>query len=181
MRKLCLVILAALTLAATALADEPMMMKPDPMLRQLDYFAGNWTCSGTAFAMPGSPEHATKGNVTVSWGLNGYWLPFSYRESKTTANPMPFRVDGFFGYDVPAKKLVIGSVDNMGGYNTEQSDGWNGDTLVFTGPWHMTSGLTTGRDTFMKKGANTLWHLAEVEMNGSWMRAAEETCMRAKK
>lgn len=168
-----MMVLSALLLAASA-----ALAAPDPMLRQLDPLQGPLRCSGTAYANPMSPQHATSGEVTTKWEMDGYWLAFTYAEKKTTNNPMPFRVSGFFGYDPEIKKLVMGGVDSTGGYSTEQSDGWNGDTIVFTGPWHMSGQTMNSRDTFTKKGSKELMHTGEVEQNGQWVKAVEETCVR---
>jgi hypothetical protein len=169
--KKALLVLALTVIATAALADTP-----DPMLRQLDAFAGTWRCSGTAYATPTAPEHPTMSEVAMKWDLGGYWLPFNYAEQKTAANANPFRVTGYFGYDPETKKLVLGSVDNMGGYSTSGSDGWSGDAIVFTGPWHMGAMTVTGRDTFRKSGANRMVHTAEIQQNGSMMKLGEETC-----
>ena len=40
--------LAATSAVAQQSAPKPDMMKPDPKLRQLDYFTGTWGCKGTA-------------------------------------------------------------------------------------------------------------------------------------
>ena len=150
---------------------------PDPMLRQLDFLAGSWRCSGTAFASPDSPQHATMGEVTGKWGLDGHWLPFEYAEKKTAANGNPMRVSGYFGYDAERKVLVLGSVDNTGGYTTADSNGWNGDSIAFTGPWHTGGGTVNGRDPFRKSGS-ALMHVFEIEQNGAMVKVAEEKCTR---
>jgi hypothetical protein len=72
--------------AISASAAEPLMV------RQLDYLAGQWDCSGTAFASPMAPEHATTGTAKLGWILDGKWLSFAYMEKKTAANPMPYSV-----------------------------------------------------------------------------------------
>ena len=179
MRKTVLVLL--LVFAATAaFANSHMEMKPSPKTRDLDYYGGNWSCKGTAMASPMAPEHPTAANVTAKWTAGGYWLAFTYAETKTAKSAMPFWVSGFFGYDMEQKKFVMGSVDNMGGYSTSTSDGWSGDTMTFEGPWHMTAMTVKGRDTFMKTSATAMVHTAFVEDGGSWKKLAEETCTKMK-
>ena len=173
-----MLIVCLLLVSAVAAANQHTEMKPDPALRQLDPFAGRLRCSGTAFASPMSPQHATTGEVNAKWDLGGYWLPFTYAEKKGAANPMPFTVSGFFGYDAEGKKLLMGSVDNMGGYSTESASGWDGDTIVFVGPWHMSGQTVNARDTFRKIGNKQLWHRAEIEQDGNWVTLGEETCTR---
>ena len=172
MRKTLFLVLPLLILATTAAA-----MDPNPKLKELEPFARNYSCTGISFASPMAPEHATQAAVTGDWTLGGMWVRFSYIETKTTKNPMPVGVRGFFGYDPEIKKFVVGSVDNMGGYSTGASDGWNGDTIVFEGPWHMGTMTTTARDTFTKtaKGLN---HTGELMMEGKWVKYGQETCIR---
>lgn len=184
MRRLSLALVILVLAAATAPAqphdmkkmDQPPEMKPDPMLRQLDFLAGNWACKGTSFATPMGPEHPTQGTVSGGWKLGDYWLAFSYAEMSTDKNPMPYAVSGFMGYDMGQKKLSMGGVDNMGGYSTSFSEGWKGDTLTFEGPWHMGPMTMKGRDSFMKKGAEAFVHSASAEMDGKWVKLDEETC-----
>ena len=177
-----LVFLILALAAVAAVADhhteaKPAAMGPDPMLKQLEFFTGKWQCSGRAEASPMAPAHATQAEVNAKWGLGGYWVPVTYAEKKTAENPMPFTFTGFFGYDKEMKKFVVGGVDSMGGYSTGASDGWNGDTMVFVGPWHMNGMTANARDTFTKNG-NKLMHTNEVEMDGKWMKMSEETCTR---
>src|SRR5687767_1489197 len=104
---------ALLALFALSAAAQPA---PDPMLRQLDWFAHDYRCTGIAYANPMAPEHATRADVTGAWMLDGRWVRFSYTEKKTSENPKPFTVTGYMGYDAEIKKLVIGAVDVTGGY-----------------------------------------------------------------
>lgn len=181
MKNTILLLVALVSLVAlSAVAADPMPA-PDPMLRQLDYLGGNWSCRGTAFASPFGPEHATRGMVTTQWMLNNRWLSFRYAEEKSKSNATPFSVAGFMGYDPERKKLVIGGVDSMGGYSTEESIGWEGDRIVFEGPNHMGTMTATGRDTFMRMSKDEMMHTFEVMTNGSWQKAAQETCTRKKK
>ena len=177
MRKANALLFVVFALAFTVFAEEPKeSTMPDPMLRQLDYFAGTWQCRGIAYANPMAPEHASSAEVTAKWSLGGYWMPVSYTEKKSAQNAMPFALNAFFGYDPQMKQFVIGGVDNMGGYSTGSSDGWDGDTMIFAGPWHMASMTANSRDTFTKKSAREFTHLGEIEMNGQWVKLGMETC-----
>jgi hypothetical protein len=108
--------------------------------------------------------------------LGGYWLRAQIMETKTAKNPMPMAGNAFIGFDAEQKKLVMGWIDNMGGYSTGSSDGWNGDTIVFAGPMHGGGMTMTGRDTFTKMGDKKMSHVFDVEMNGAWNKALDETC-----
>lgn len=170
-------VLVLTLLACTAMASSHM---EPTTLRQLDPLIGKFQCKGMAFASPMGPEHATVASVDVKWILGGQWAQFTYGEKKTTANPKPFTVTGFFGYDAEQKKYVSNGVDSMGGYGTSAADGWNGDEMVFVGPYHAGGMTMNGRDTFTKVGTNELKHMYEVEQNGSWQKMSQETCTRMK-
>jgi hypothetical protein len=157
-----------------------MDMKPDPMVRQLDYFAGSWTCTGVDFASEMGPEHKTQATVTAKWDMNGYWLNLRYSQMKTAGNPMPFTGNGFYGYDGSQKKLITVWADNAGGFSTETSSGWAGNRLEYTGPIHMGPMPATGRDTFVKMGPDKVMHTFDVEMKGTWKKLSEDTCTRKK-
>jgi hypothetical protein len=157
-------------MSSVALAD------PDPKLRELDFLAGSWACTGTAFATPDMPQRATSAELTSQWDESGYWLSATYAEKRTVENAKPFRFTGFFGYDAEVKKLIVGGVDNNGGYSTGASDGMSGDAIVFSGPWHMNGMTLNSRDTFRNLGKGKISHTGEIEMNGKWMKIGEETC-----
>ena len=114
----------------------------------------------------------------MQWDLDGHWLPFTYAEKKTADNPMPFMVRGYFGFDPQMNKLVLFGVENSGGYSVASSDGWDGDTLAFVGPWHMGKETMNGRDTFTRKGDRELRHSAEIEQDGKWVKLSDESCTR---
>ncbi len=165
------VCLLSILAAATAYAQ--------PKLQDLQSFVGTFNCSGMAFASEMGPEHPTQGTVTSKWVLDKKWLEVRYSETKTSKSPHPFSVVAHWGYDDQTKKLVAGSFDNSGGYGTEDSPGWNGDELVFTGPGHMGGMTMQGRDTFTRKGKNQLNHMGEFQdQSGNWKKTDEETCKR---
>lgn len=166
------VLYLVLCLAATA----AFAQKPSPELRQLDYFGGTWACKGMALASDFGPEHATSGTVVAKWTLGNYWMHVEYRETKTKANPMPYAVSVYMGWDEEVKKFVLGGVDDMGAYETEQSSGWDGDKFVLEGPAHMAGMTMKTRDVFTKVSAKELKHYSEIEMKGEWKKMDEETC-----
>jgi hypothetical protein len=164
--------------AIFAIAATPA--KPVSKLHELDVIGGKWQCKGTSFAFGDMPKHEVTATVNGAWILNNKWLDVHYSEAKTKENPMPFEVRGFFTYDETAKKFELGSVENDGGYSVEESNGWDGDKIVFAGPNHMGGGapVMNGRDTWTKKGANGLTYSFELEEKGAWKKLIEETCTR---
>jgi len=166
------IVLALLIVATTSFAQSAA-----DQLSSLNAFVGTWKCTGTAFASDMGPEHSTAATVTGKWVLSGKWLEMRYIEEKTKKNPMPYAVTAYWGWDEGQKKLVAGSVDNMGGYGVEQSSGWNGDTFVFEGPAHMGPTTPNGRDTFTRAGKNKITHSFAIPDSASgWKKFDEETC-----
>jgi hypothetical protein len=164
-----ILVFALLIVASTAFAQTS--------LKDLDPFVGTFKCTGMAFASDMGPEHATRATVTGKWTLGGKWLQVRYTEVKTAKNPHPFDVIAYWGYDEGTKKLVATSMDNMGGYALEDSTGWTGDQLVFSGTGHMGTMTMQGRDNFGRKGKNQITHSFEVQDNaGGWKKLDEETC-----
>ena len=144
---------------------------------QLDFFLGDWSCSGTTFASELGPEHATSGVVHAAKAVGGRWIHISYDEKKTAANANPYHVGVYMGYDAGKKQFVEGCVDNFGGYCTQSGSGWNGDSLVFEGSANGTGQAFTVRDTFTRKGAGQLTHTGEMQgADKQWAKTDEETC-----
>ncbi|HXO28249.1 MAG TPA: hypothetical protein VOA80_12950 [Thermoanaerobaculia bacterium] len=163
--------------AASAPAAMPMPM-PNPALDQLKFFAGNWQCAGTGYLE--GKGHPTSATVNMGWDLNGFFMSLRYEEKKTGVNPMPLTAVEHWGYSDELKKLVAGHVDSMGGYGTEATAGWEGNTMVWVGDDHMMGMRMPGRDTFVKHGDNEVTHLGEIQQNGAWIKQDEESCYRVK-
>jgi hypothetical protein len=171
-------LLVCLTLAATIAAAQEMP-KPSPKLKELNYFAGTWSCKGETFDTDFTKAHPTMATVKASWILSDFWLSLNYTEEKTAKNPMPYALRLFWGYNEGEKKLVSGSVDNQGSYSTESTDGWDGMKMTLTGATHGGGMTTKVHDYFEKKSANKLVHWSDYETkDGSWKKVDEETCTR---
>ena len=148
-------------------------------LKDLQPFVGTWTCSGMAFASPMGPEHPTRATATAKWSLNKKWLEVHYTETTSSKNPHPYDVVAYWGYDDETKKLIASTFDNMGGYASQDSPGWDGDKLVFSGPSHGGGMSMQGRDVFTRKGAKQFTHNFETpDKSGFWQKTDEEICRR---
>jgi hypothetical protein len=173
----------ALALASIAGAQPAAPPGPPAELDKLDYFAGTWHCTGKAFANPMGPEHATTATVHADREVGGRWLHARYDEDKTAANPTPYHVGVYMGYDAGKKQFVQGCVDVFGGYCTQTSSGWSGDELVFEGA---VSGSpdgkpAVGRDSFTNKGADHFVHTGAMQgADKSWVKTDQESCHKAK-
>ena len=179
------------TIATLLLSAMPLMAKDaaapaaapaaPPELAQLAIFHGTWSCTGKAFASPMGPEHATEATVHGTNAVGDRWVHVAYEEKKTAANPMPFHAGIYMGFDSGKKKFVEGCFDGMGGYCTQTSSGWDGDTMVFEGTASGGEKSSGARDTFVKKGANELTHTGSMQGDDKqWVKTDEETCHKAK-
>jgi len=173
-RILFLIIVLTFTAASVLAVDAPP--GPNPKLKELNYFAGNWQCTGTAFAFMGAPEHKTSGAVEANWTLDNYWLTLRYHENKTAINAHPVEVRLYWGWDGEEKKFSSGAVDNMGSYYIQSSPGWDGNKMTFEGALHGGGPTMKVRDVFTKVSATKVEHMSEVEMKGKWTKLDEETC-----
>ncbi len=177
--------LAVATILAAAPAlraeDKPIAPpKPAPEMAQLAYFAGTWGCAGKLFPGPWGPEHPTEATVRATIALDGFWYVVHYDEKKTGANPTPYSTAMFWGYDATEKVFVLRCQDSMGGYCSETSKGWSGDTFVLEGPVMGMGPKANGRDTFTRKSAAEMVHSGEMQgPDGKWMKMDEETCKKA--
>ena len=167
-----LVYLLVFLVAGAALAQP----KPPAELKQLEPFVGKWSCKGMVYSGEWGPEHPTVFKIDTHWSLGGQWLYTDYKETKTAKNPHPMVGVGLWSYDTDIKKFVGGWVDNTGMYQTQQSDGWKGDDIVFIGPYHVAGMTANGRDTFTKKSATEMTHVFELEMKGNWAKVESDTC-----
>ena len=166
MKARIILFLALVLVASTVLAAD----KPDANLRNLDYFAGKWNCTGTDLSS-GKPM-ATAGTAYGRWDYDNRWLVVDLNQSK----PMAMKAAAFLGYDSGPKQYVVGYLDSTGGYGTSGSKGWMGDTITYDGEAHMMGMAMKGRDWFQKMGANKFKHVFEVEEKGAWKKMLEETC-----
>ena len=167
-----------------AIAKDEAKMAPPPNpaeLSQLDFFIGTWNCAGKTMANPMGPEHATTATVHAGHAVGDRWVHVTYDEKKTAANPMPYHAGVYWGYDTGKKQFVQGCFDNFGGYCSQSSQGWKGDTLAFEGTGNMDGKQIGARDTFARKGANELTHTGEMQGDDkTWNKIDEETCHKAK-
>jgi hypothetical protein len=163
----------AIAFASSTLAAPP---GPSPRLAELQYFAGHWTCKGTAFPFMGMPEHKTTATIEGTWTFDNHWLQFHYKEPKTATNPAPVEVQYHWGWDEQTRKFASSAVDNGGGHFVQDSPGWDGDKITFEGDMHIGGKTMRFHDVFTKVSTSTLIHRGEAVMDGKWTKLDEETC-----
>ena len=148
--------------------------KPAPEMSQIAFFEGSWTCEGKMFATPMGPAGEMKSTADIRKDMNGFFQTGTIKG--TMANMPPFEGRFHATYDPGMKRFVMLWVDNMGGWAQNTSAGWKGDVMVYEGDGHMGGQIVKGRDTFTKTGTNAMKHASEMQLNGKWTPAGEETC-----
>lgn len=161
----------------TAISAQQGPPKPSVEMAQLSFMAGSWTCSGKTFETPMGPAGPMTSTADIRQDLGGH---FQSGTIKGTATGMP-PFEGRFHttYDPGKKQFVMLWVDNMGGYAQTTSSGWKGDTMVYEGQGNMAGQTISSRDTFTKSAAG-MKHTWEIQVNGKWTPAGEETCQKKK-
>ena len=177
----CAVVAAAVLMIGVAAhaqqqGSSAAVPRPAPEMAKLKAFEGKWACTGQMDASPFGPAHKTATNVTAHPDLGGFWLSGRVAEAKTAESPMP--MEGMFHqtWDPGSKQYVMLWVDNTGGWAQENSAGWQGDTIVWSGDaW--AGGQKAGmKESFTFKGAGEMLHTMEINMTGQWLPLGQETC-----
>ncbi len=172
-------ILAVLVCASVSLAIPHVSAQTTSAPSRIDQFSsflGDGTCTGNVMAMGDRPAHATNARLHGEKILDGSWVVIHYDESRTAANPKPFHIVQYFGYDPMKKQYVAVNFDNADpGYTTGTSTGWEGDTSTFD-ETSATSGMTL-RDSFTRSGPKEVMHTGTIQdKTKRWVKTDEETC-----
>lgn len=180
MNRTTLAILSVLACAPTfASADAAKAQDSDLLARvgTFGFLAGDWTCTGRVFAHGNVPARSTTARVQGMSVVGGRWVLFRYDEDNTAENPRPFHIDQYFGYDPKTRQFVSVALDS-GGYFSETSPGWTGDSIVFD---ETEGGKIVGHDTFTRGGQDEFSHTGRsLEADGKWVETDQETCHRAR-
>ena len=170
--------LAMLVCTSAPLAvDDAYAQEPGApsQLDQFSFLVGDWNCSGQVFAHGTRLAHATSARAHGEKAAGGHWVLFRYDEDETAANPKPFHIDQYFGYDPAVKKFVSVAVDTVG-YFSEASTGWSGNSITFD---EVVDAVVVGHDTFTRDRQDEISHSgADKDKAGNWVKTDEETCHR---
>jgi hypothetical protein len=113
--------------AQTAAAPTPVPI-PHPDFSSMNFLLGSWSCTQP---LRGKMRPETD---VYSMGMDNMWMvdqstapPFD--QYRTVAqNGM-----GYISYDPTVKQWVSTGVDSLGGYGTQSSSGWQGNTITWSG------------------------------------------------
>ncbi len=176
-----MLVVATLAIASTPFAFENASAEQTKAAEQLDHLAfptGDWSCTGNISAMDKKPGYATSGHAKVGSMLEGNWIEIRYDEEKTAANPKPYHVAQYLGYDEAKKHYTSVTLDSSGApYQVGKSSGWKGDAIAFDATVSMDGKDTAYQDVFTKKGADEFSHAGMLkDKSGKWVKTDEETC-----
>jgi hypothetical protein len=146
-------------------------------LARLPFPDGDLTCTGNTMPFGTSKGHATAANARVEKTLGGNWIVIRYDETRTDANPHPYGVVQYIGYEDAGKRFVstVFDVIEGSGYATGVSAGWKGDSMTFD-ETTSDSKTVTNRDTFTANGELFTHSGTALDKNGKWVKTDEETC-----
>jgi len=146
-------------------------------LAQLPFPIGEMTCTGNMIAFGGMPGHATTASARVEKVLGGNWIVIHYEEAQTDANPHPYSVVQYIGYEDAGKRFVsvVADVIEGSGYSTGVSAGWKGDAMTFD-ETASNSRAVTNRDTFTASGDVFTHAGTMLGKDGKWVKTDTETC-----
>ena len=171
----------AMKAPAPAAAAAPAMpaMKPAPELDQLKFLMGRWRCDGKQLASPMfGPEHAFKATAENKAAVDGFWDQYTYEEKKSKDHH-GVKVQGFWGWDQGAKKLVRVGASNAGDWDVGSAPGLEGDKIIWTGEFSGAAGRMGYRHTFTKKSDKEWSHTLEIkDPSGKFVSVSEVDCKR---
>src|SRR6185369_8425303 len=98
------------------------------------------------------PAHKSTSHAKFHRDLGGMWLSGMAQEAATKENPHAYEAMVHMTYDTAAKNFLTIWVDNLGGWASQTSPGWDGDKMVWLGDGSMAGKKLVSRDTFTKKG-----------------------------
>ena len=147
-------------------------------LQKLAFFASRWKANGTFFATPTSGQKVIEMTIHGTYDLENNWLLLHTQENPTPENSHPLSAIYIWGYDLSSQQFLASWFDSNGGRATQTSSGWDGDQLVFLGEMTVAGQMFPLRDTFVKKGEDTYYHVGEAYFQEQWVPVDEETVSR---
>jgi hypothetical protein len=159
-------------------SEPPIAPRPAPELAQLKPLDGNWRCDGKMPAGPFGPEQTYKAALRVKKDLDDFWYGVEYEQKPAKHRPTVLKARGLLGYDAAAKKVVATGADNMGGWESTTSPGWEADKMLFTGDLSLGGQRLPFRQTIAKKGEREIISTRELKMGKDWITLGTDTCRR---
>jgi hypothetical protein len=173
-------ILTILSLVSLPLAIGHALAQKSDASAQVDrlpFPIGELSCTGNVSETPKRPGYATVAGARVEKALDGNWIAIHYDEERTAANPHPYGVVQYIGYEDAGKRFVSVVVDNNAGsgYATGVSPGWQGNAMTFDETMAGSKDAKF-RDTFTANGDVFTHTGTMLGKDKKWVKTDEETC-----
>jgi hypothetical protein len=151
--------------------------KPGPEVEALKPLVGMWSCDGKAPESPMGPAHEYKATLNHKLDLGNFWIWQEYKSVKSKDHPA-FAAKGWMGWDGANKHYVWAGVDDMGGWISLTSSGWQGEKIEFAGDAMMMTGKTRAKFTATKgKTPNEMsFEMTMQDPKGNWTPPDVQTC-----
>lgn len=147
--------------------------------RAFAFLLGVWDCQGTAAGSHLGAGHAIRSTFELTTGVGGMWIVLRCLEARTPENPDAIEVINHWGLDRTTGRFVRTFHASTGAWGTGHSDGFAGDTLVWSGEIHQSDGRTLPyRQTITRTGPDALREEFAVLEDGSWRVRGELACRR---
>jgi len=168
-----------MVLAASILASAQMPMpKPGPELRKLDFFAGNWTCTGDMKPGPMGPGGKMTMSEDSKWMDGGFYVVVNSKyDSANVGGGMGI---SFIGYDPDEKKYTYDEF-NSSGERVHAKGTLDADNWTWTSDMKMGPQTATGR--FSEKILSPTSYAFKFEMSAdgaSWNLVMDGKCTKGK-
>lgn len=161
-------------------ATPPRQPPPAPEMKELDYFRGEWSCTGRMPQTPSGPAHSYQATIRSEPILDGHWYSVEYTQKATPQTPA-FAAHVTWGWVPQKKEFTRTVVDNGGGFDHATSKGWQGEKITWTGECNCTGEMTPFRHILTKKNDAQMTSLIEVKSKDGWKPFMEDTCQKTGK
>jgi Protein of unknown function (DUF1579) len=139
-----------------------------PQLTPLEYFIGNWACSGKFDANGKSIDAHQRFDID----LDGAWIMFRHDDTP----PFNYHALSEWGWDATQKKFVMTVQDSIGGARVFYSGGWNSTQLQWDGEAVGNASNPTQRFTFERVDERHFKVSYFFLKSGAWSRMDSSTC-----
>jgi len=158
---ICWTVLSLLPLSAAQVPTPPRSR-----MSELEYFQGQWECSGK-FTRSGASIEA---HLQFESILDGKFVLFRHDDKP----PHSYHAWAEWGWDEAGKQFVSSVQDSAGGLRLFHATGWDGDRLQWEGG---TPGQTgTQRFLFEKVPAGQFRVSYSYQKDGAWVSVDSSTC-----
>jgi hypothetical protein len=162
MKRIAMILAAALVLATTAAAQMPPP-KPGPEVKKLDVFAGSWILDGTMKPNSMGPSGSMTENEKCEWMEGGFYLVCHSDYKSSMGNGVGLSV---MGYSTDDKAYTYREFNSFGEFD-DSKGALDGDTWTWTNDEKMGNMTMKGRFTIKMTSATSYNFTYEMSEDGT--------------